>query len=89
MSDNYSRQKRHAADQDRAQVRSMSGGAMQDSRPARAGAPAPSQGTRAELRDAGCGSFQVGRTDSAAGSKRDYGSAERPEEVNEIISVEE
>ena len=63
------------AGQDRAQVRSMSGGAMQD----------PSQGARAELRDAGCGSFQVGRTDSVAGSKRDYGSAERPEEVNEMV----
>jgi hypothetical protein len=63
----------------------MSGGAMEDSRTVRAGAPAPSQGRRAELRDAGCGSFQLGRTDSAAGSKHDYGGAELPEEVNEIV----
>lgn len=50
---------RRGPGQDRAQVRSMSGDAMQDSRPMRAGAPGPSQGTRAELRDAGCGSFEL------------------------------
>ena len=71
--------------QDRAQVRSMSGGAMEDSRTARAGAPAPSQGRRAELRDAGCGSFQLGRTDSAPGSKEDCSRAELPEEGNDIV----
>ena len=76
---------RRGPGQDRAQVRSMSGGAMEDPRTVRAGAPAPSQGRRAELRDASCGSFQLGRTDSAAGSKHDYGSAELPGEVNEIV----